>query len=272
MQDYGEIMNWTKEAENAVSRVPFFVRRRVKKRIEQEHASQESTIVTIDHVEMCRKRYLEKMEDEVKGYQIETCFGPSGCPNRACADDDFADLVERNTCITCVRDTLKTKVKGPLKLHHEFRVSISDCPNACSRPQIADIGIIGAARPDLKPELCSSCGVCAHVCSEGAIVMGEHGAQIDDEKCLGCGKCMKSCPSGALETVAQGYRVMVGGKLGRRPQLARELGGLHSKSACVSMIDKCISHYLENNEKGERFGEALNRIGIDNLEKKFEKK
>lgn len=265
-------MNWTKEAENAVSRVPFFVRRRVKKRVEEEATSLASPIVTIDHVETCRKRYLEKMEDEVKGYQIETCFGPSGCPNRAVADDDFADLVEKNTCVTKVREALMTKVKGPLKLHHEFRVSISDCPNACSRPQIADIGIIGAARPELKSELCSSCGVCAHVCTEGAITMDIHSAQIDNEKCLGCGKCMKLCPTGALITGAQGYRVMVGGKLGRHPQLAKELRGLHTKGACISMIDKCITHHLKNTERGERFGEVLNKTGIDALEKKIEKK
>ena len=34
-------------------------------------------------------------------------------------------------------------------MHHEFRVSLSACPNACSRPQIVDIGLIGAVTPVL---------------------------------------------------------------------------------------------------------------------------
>ena len=46
-----------------------------------------------------------------------------------------------------LKEFLKERVKGPLKLHHEFRVSVSDCPNACSRPQIVDLGLIGALRP-----------------------------------------------------------------------------------------------------------------------------
>jgi dissimilatory sulfite reductase (desulfoviridin) alpha/beta subunit len=45
---------------------------------------------------------------------------------------------------------LKKIVRGSLRIHHEFRISISDCPNACSRPQITDIGLIGACHPVVK--------------------------------------------------------------------------------------------------------------------------
>ena len=78
-----EYMKWTKEAEDAVSRVPFFVRKRVKKRVEEEAVKQESRHVNIEHVQTCQKRYLNNMEEDVAGFQVETCFGPSGCPNRA---------------------------------------------------------------------------------------------------------------------------------------------------------------------------------------------
>ncbi len=37
---------------------------------------------------------------------------------------------------------LKSRVTGPLKFHHEFRVSLADCPNACSQPQIKHVGIM----------------------------------------------------------------------------------------------------------------------------------
>ena len=60
-----------------------------------------------------------------------------------------------------------------MKMHHEFRVSISDCPNACSRPQIADLGLIGARRPRVTDETCSQCGACVEVCREEAISLRE---------------------------------------------------------------------------------------------------
>jgi dissimilatory sulfite reductase (desulfoviridin) alpha/beta subunit len=46
---------------------------------------------------------------------------------------------------------------------------------------------------------------------------------VDRSKWVMCGKCVKVCPSGAMEEAEKGWRIMVGGKLGRHPQLGREL-------------------------------------------------
>ncbi len=75
-------MKWNQEAEAAISRVPFFVRRRVKKRVEEEAVRQGVGTVEMAHVVSCRNRFLKDMSSEVKGYQLETCFGSAGCPNR----------------------------------------------------------------------------------------------------------------------------------------------------------------------------------------------
>jgi hypothetical protein len=40
-------MKWTKEAEDAVSRVPFFVRKRVKKRVEEEAGNRKAVMLTL---------------------------------------------------------------------------------------------------------------------------------------------------------------------------------------------------------------------------------
>ena len=151
-------MKWRKEAEEAVSRVPFFVRKRVKRRVEEEATRCGAKEVDIEHVKTCQKRYLSRMEDEVKGYQVETCFGPSGCPNRAVIDEEFPAKLETLLAHQDLRSFLKERVKGPLKLHHEFRLSVSDCPNACSRPQIVDVGLIGACLPEITEDRCSECG------------------------------------------------------------------------------------------------------------------
>ena len=162
-------MKWAREAEEAVSRVPFFVRKRVRKRVEEEAQRHHAREVTLKHVQACKQKFIKNMEDEVKGHQVETCFGPGGCPNRAVEDSDLVRDLEDLLASKNLRAFLKETVNGPLKLHHEFRVSMSDCPNACSRPQIADLGLIGAARPRLSAAECTGCGACVEVCKENAI-------------------------------------------------------------------------------------------------------
>jgi dissimilatory sulfite reductase (desulfoviridin) alpha/beta subunit len=261
-------MKWTGEAEQAVSRVPFFVRKRVKKRVEEEAGRLGSREVTIDHVHTCQKKYLSNMEEEVKGFQVETCFGPSGCPNRAITDNGMAGRIERLLAGKNLKSFLKEKVKGPLKIHHEFRISISDCPNACSRPQIADIGLIGANRPEVSDSPCTGCGACVESCRENAIIFkdAESGPHIDYTKCLSCGKCISACPSGTLRSVQTGWRILIGGKLGRHPQLGTELKGIYSCEQAVLMIERCLDFYMAHNLDGERFGEVINRTGVEVIE------
>ncbi len=257
-------MRWAKEAEEAVSKVPFFVRHRVRKRVEEEATRRHSQEVTLAHVTACKRRYLENMEEEVKGHQLETCFGPSGCPNRAMTDDSLAAELEKLLSAKKLRGFLKTKVTGPLKMHHEFRVSISDCPNSCSRPQIVDFGVIAAALPRVSEQDCSGCAACVAVCKESAIDIDPEAdtARIDEEKCLYCGQCVKVCPTGALNTETEGYRILLGGKLGRHPQLAAELGKICSKEQVLDILEKCLAHHMVCNVEGERFGEILNRTGL----------
>jgi hypothetical protein len=88
-------VDWTDEAKQAVSRVPFFVRKRVKKRVEEEAHRCGAEKVTMEHVRTCQQRFLKNMEEEVKGYQVETCFGPSGCPNRAIVHESLPAELEK---------------------------------------------------------------------------------------------------------------------------------------------------------------------------------
>ncbi len=108
-------------------------------------------------------------EKEIKGYEIATCFGGSGCPNSANSVTRLAADMEKIFETENLLGFLTSTVKGDLKFHHEFRVSLSECPNACSRPQIDDIGIIGAVLPGITDDACSLCGACVEACDEGAI-------------------------------------------------------------------------------------------------------
>ena len=81
-----------------LGRSQFFVRKRVKKRVEEEAARSGSSVITLDHVKTCQKRFLNQMEDEVKGYQVEACFGRTGCPNRAVEFGGFRQESRRRAC------------------------------------------------------------------------------------------------------------------------------------------------------------------------------
>ena len=257
-------MKWMDDADQAISRVPFFVRRRVRKRVEEEAVRSNSSVVTMEHVERCHRRFLNDMENEVKGYQVEACFGTGGCPNKVVESDGLTRTLEDQLQRADIKGFLKTVVKGPLKMHHEFRIALADCPNACSRPQIADIGIIAAMRPGLSEEKCTQCRACKDVCREQAVFLTE-GAEhpvIDYVKCVLCGQCVQACPTSTLVTQQIGYRIQLGGKLGRHPQLGREIPGIYSEPQVIGIVEACLGHLKQNSRKGERFGEILNRTGL----------
>ena len=260
------MMKWSDEANEALSKVPFFIRKRVKKRVEEEAAGRAADEVTMEPVSTCQKRFLDRMEDEVKGFQVETCFGPTGCPNRAVNSDGLAERIEKGLSKRNMKSFLKKRVNGPLKMHHEFRISISDCPNACSRPQIVDIGLIGACRPEVTDEPCTQCGACVEACKENAIAVKDDVPLVDDTKCLYCGQCIRVCPTGSLKEAQKGYRILVGGKLGRHPRLGTEMPGIHELEEVPSIVDQCLNHYQNHCKRGERFGIILERAGIVKLE------
>ena len=262
-------MKWSEEVKKELEKILFFVRGRVKKKIEKEAAKSGSGEVLLEHVHACRKRFLTTMEDEVSGCQVETCFGPGGCPNRAVICEGLAEDIGKRLRTWDLKAFLKKIVPGPLKIHHEFRISISDCPNACSRPQIVDIGLIGACHPVVTDEICSDCGACVKTCREEAISFVDDAPFVDGKKCLSCGKCIAVCPSGALRAGRSGYRILLGGKLGRHPHLATELPKIFKKDEVTEIIDRCVEYYKNHCVGGEHLGEIMGKNGMEKILKKI---
>jgi dissimilatory sulfite reductase (desulfoviridin) alpha/beta subunit len=252
-------MEWTPEAEDAIKKVPFFVRKRVRARVEKEAVASGNTVVSLADVKTTQARYLASMSSEIKGYQIETCFGPGGCPNRAMISDQLVAQIESNVQKADLLGFLKQHVKGDLKFHHEFRITLADCPNACSQPQIKDIGIIGACAPVVTDEPCTMCEACVEACKEEAIRLDsdQEVPIVDNDLCLKCGKCIPVCPTGTLAEGQKGYRVQLGGKLGRHPQLAKELPGVYSEDQVTQIVKECIRFYKKHSKDGKRFAQVL---------------
>ena len=79
-----------------------------------------------------------------------------------------------------------------------------------------------------------------------------------------------------LEGRDVGYRIMVGGKLGRHPRLAMELAGIYKPDDLMMVVDNCLDYYQKECIRGERFGEILARTGwkvprVDQRRKTHEK-
>ncbi len=196
-------------------------------------------------------------------FQIETCRVVSGCPNSnldaASLLVDLEELFSRLDFTARLKERLGTE---PVLFHHIFRVSVSGCPNACSRPQIADFGLVGQIEPRLEPEACTGCGVCVSACPEGAIIQEGSFPVLDMDQCLMCGNCILACITGALHTGRKGLSILVGGRLGRHPRLAYRLADVAQHEMAVRHLTDLLERYLEAGWPGERFGAFLDRYGI----------
>ncbi len=264
-------MQWSDEAEAAVKKVPFFVRKKVRARVENEADRAGKKKVSLSDVKATQARFLKNMSREVKGYGIDTCFAAGGCPNRAVNSERLLETIETFMAKQNLLGFLKQQVKGKLKFHHNFKITFADCPNACSQPQIKDIGIIGAASPATTDEPCTLCQACVSECKDNAIELDAQNVRpkIDFEHCMHCGKCADVCPTGTLSIAKTGYRVQLGGKLGRHPKLARELPGIFNEATVVEIVQAAVDFYKQNSTGGQRFSSIFTDADFHSFAERF---
>lgn len=99
--------------------------------------------------------------------------------------------------------------------------------------------------------------------------MDRQGPMFDYGKCMQCGMCVAKCPERALNCMENGYRVVLGGKLGRHPRLATELRGIHDEDVVLAIVSGCLDIYMREYRKGMRFGALVDELG-DVLDEELE--
>jgi dissimilatory sulfite reductase (desulfoviridin) alpha/beta subunit len=115
------------------------------------------------------------------------------------------------------------------------------------------------------------CEACVEACKEDAIFLDpeKDGPVVDRDLCLKCGKCMPVCPTGSLIEGQRGYRVQLGGKLGRHPQLARELPDVYDEEQVRQIVKDCIVFYKEHSKHGKRFAQILLPDDFDTIARRY---
>jgi dissimilatory sulfite reductase (desulfoviridin) alpha/beta subunit len=189
---------------------------------------------------------------------VSVCRGAqaSQCPHALDAaglPEHLARLVEASGLPEFIQDRLG---RAPKK-HEQLRLAVAACANGCSRPHVADMAFIQACSPGLDPDACDGCGACEARCPDGAIAMQDGLPRIRRNACLDCGQCVLACPAGAMHCRAEGFRVLVGGRLGRRPRLGRELPGLRTAEGCEALARRALGLLRERWRPGLRHADIL---------------
>lgn len=159
---------------------------------------------------------------------------------------------------------------GQVKLPHKFKIGVGGCPNSCMKPSLNDFGIEGRKVPVYDPEQCRGCKTCAveKACSLKAAKLVDGKLQIDRAVCKTCGMCIGKCPFHAVAHEAETvYQIYVGGTWGKSSRLGTPLSRLVTEDEIFPILEKAMLWFRENAYQKERFGLAIDRIGLDEFEK-----
>jgi dissimilatory sulfite reductase (desulfoviridin) alpha/beta subunit len=101
---------------------------------------------------------------------------------------------------------------------------------------------------------CTGCNACIELCREEAIRFTTlKNPEIIENKCLYCGTCSGACPSGTLSSAETGYRIFIGGMMGRHPALAGELPFIYDRESVVELFKDSFVLYNELFDSQLRF-------------------
>ncbi len=207
---------------------------------------------------------VNAIKEELAAYGVKTgvcgprvrtvvaCQGEQVCPRAMIDCEGLADKIDE-------------KYYGKA-LPHKFKFSITGCPAGCAKPEENDLGVQGAIVPHYDANQCTLCGICKEVCYCGAIDIIDDEVTCDLSLCNNCGECVMNCPMDCWLPKIRGYIVFLGGKMGKKPRFADVLPGIiQSDEELFQVIDKTLEFFIEHGGKRERFGDTIDRVGLDKL-------
>ena len=153
-----------------------------------------------------------------------------------------------------------------MPLPHKFKIAVGGCPNNCVKPDLNDLGVVGQRVPVPDTEKCRGCKKCQieKNCPIHAAKLEDGKISIDPNACNHCGRCKGKCPFGAVEEYREGYKILIGGRWGKKTACGRPLPRLFTtEEEVMTVIDRAILLFREEGIAGERFADTVTRLGFD---------
>ena len=153
-----------------------------------------------------------------------------------------------------------------MPLPHKFKIAVGGCPNNCVKPDLNDLGVVGQRVPVPDTEKCRGCKKCQieKNCPIHAAKLESGKISIDPDACNHCGRCKGKCPFGAVEEYREGYKILIGGRWGKKTACGRPLPRLFTtEEEVMAVIDRAILLFREEGIAGERFADTVARLGFD---------
>lgn len=153
-----------------------------------------------------------------------------------------------------------------MPLPHKFKIAVGGCPNNCVKPDLNDLGVVGQRVPVPDTEKCRGCKQCQieKNCPIHAAKLEDGRISIDPDACNHCGRCKGKCPFGAVEEYREGYKILIGGRWGKKTACGRPLPRLFpTEEEVMTVIDRAILLFREEGIAGERFADTVARLGFD---------
>ncbi len=102
---------------------------------------------------------------------------------------------------------------------------------------------------------------------------GWHDVALPAKFKIGVGGCPNNCAKPALNDFSvmgakageKCLKIFIGGKYGRKSRVADELPGLYSQDEAVEILEKTLNYYKDNANPKERFGDMIDRVGIETV-------
>lgn len=153
-----------------------------------------------------------------------------------------------------------------MPLPHKFKIAVGGCPNNCVKPDLNDLGVVGQRVPVPDTEKCRGCKQCQieKNCPIHAAKLEDGRISIAPDVCNHCGRCKGKCPFGAMEEYREGYKILIGGRWGKKTACGRPLPRLFTtEEEVMAVIDRAILLFREEGIAGERFADTVARLGFD---------
>ena len=153
---------------------------------------------------------------------------------------------------------------------YHLKVAVTACPNDCIKAHMQDIGIISGIVPDYDSERCILCEACIDNCRlrvTNALRLENYKIVRDEKYCIKCGECILKCPMGAFSRGESLYRIVVGGRTGKKnPRLANTFIEDASEEVVLAVCKKMYSFIHRNIDSKlpkEHLGYIIDRVGFE---------